>query len=52
MAVPVGWLLKRRLRRVVDRVLDASFVVWKGVSGVAARAILSEGKLNLLMVFL
>lgn len=42
MAIPIGRLLKRRLRRAVGRLFDASVVVWNGVFGIAARAILRE----------
>lgn len=40
------------LQKIVDVSFGVSFEVWKGVSGIAIGAILSEGKLKLLMMFL
>lgn len=43
MPAPVGRLPRGRLRKVVNVFFDVSFEVWKGVSGIAVAAILSEG---------
>lgn len=51
MSVSAGRLPKGRSRGVVDVFFDVSFEVWKGVSGIAVGAILSEGKLKLLMMY-
>lgn len=51
MLVPVGRLPRGSLQKIVDVSFGVSFEVWKGVSGTAIGAILSEGKLKFLIMF-